>query len=306
MWVELSLEVDPRDVELVADIVRQRCPNVAVEYRGPFALPEPWPAPVEASPALRATSALVRIYLPADEADARLRRSLRLALRFAPLARPARWRRARRLRDEDWQRAWQRRLRARRIGRLLVRPSWDTATAKAGEVAIEIEPGMAFGTGEHPTTALCLRALAELVRGGESVLDLGTGSGILAIAAAKLGAARVLALDIDPQAVRAARENARRNGVEGVIDVHQGTLTPGMTARARYDLICANIDGLTLERLAPLLARALGPGGRLVLSGFLSESARALAEAFSALGLRPLAELHEAPWAALVLEKADA
>ncbi len=306
MWVELSLEVDPRDAELVAEVLRQRCPSVAVEYRGPFPHCQPWPAPAEASPSLVAGSALVRLYLPEAEADPRLRRSLRLALRFVPVSRPVRWRRARRLRDEDWQRVWQRRLRARRIGRLLVRPSWDAKAARAGEVTIDIEPGMAFGTGEHPTTALCLRALERAVRGGESVLDLGTGSGILAIAAAKLGAAHVLALDVDPQAVRAARENARRNGVEAVVDARVGTLTPEVAEGGRFHLVCANIDGLTLERLAPLLAQSLAPGGRLVLSGFLLESAPALARTFESLGLGVLDIPQEAPWAALVLERGHA
>ncbi len=303
MWVELTLEVASQDAELVADVLRQRCPGVAVEFRGPFPQPESWPAPAEVSPATATDTALVRIYLPAEEADRELARSLRLALRFVPLSRPARWRGRRRLRDEDWQRAWQRRLRARRIGRLLVRPSWDARPARAGEAVIEIDPGLAFGSGEHPTTALCLEALSRLVRGGERALDVGTGSGILAIAAAKLGAARVLALDVDPQAVRAARENVRRNGVEAVVEVREGTLTPALAEGEPFDLACANIDGLTLERMAPLLARALAPGGRLVLSGFLTETAPALAEAFAAHGLRVLASPSRPPWAALVLAR---
>jgi ribosomal protein L11 methyltransferase len=110
-----------------------------------------------------------------------------------------------------------------RIGRaLVVRPSWVDYRLKGGETVIQIDPGMAFGTGQHPTTAMCLRALEDLVRPGSSVLDLGSGSGILSIAAAKLGAARVLALDIDAQAVKATGENAGINGVLGVVDVREG------------------------------------------------------------------------------------
>jgi ribosomal protein L11 methyltransferase len=301
MWLQLTLQVAPQDAELVADVLRQRCPAVAIEYRGPFRAEGAWAAPAEDSPARDASTALVRVYLPEDEATPDLRRSLRLALRFLPLTAPLRWRRARRLRDEQWQRAWQRRLRARRIGRLLVRPSGQAAVARAGETVIEIDPGLAFGTGEHPTTALCLAALSRLVRGGERVLDVGTGSGILAIAAARLGAARVLALDIDPQAVKAARANALRNGVEAVVEVREGTLTPALAEA--FDLVCANIDGLSLERMAPLLAAAVVPGGRLVLSGFLTETAPSLARAFEALGLRVEERPVRKPWAALVLAR---
>jgi len=301
MWLQLSLEVTPQDAELVAEVLRQRCPAVAVEYLGPFGRGEPWPGPAEAPLAPQAARALVRLYLPEDGATPALRRSLRLALRFLPLSGPLRWRRPRRLRDEDWQRAWQRHLRARRIGRLLLRPPWDGTRARASDLVIEIEPGLAFGSGEHPTTALCLEAISRLVRGGERVLDLGTGSGILAIAAARLGAARVLALDIDPQAARSARDNARRNGVQEVVEVQEGTLTPELAEG--FDLVCANIDGLTLERLAPLLARALAPGGRLLLSGFLTETAPALAQAFEALGLRVEEVPVREPWAALVLAR---
>src|SRR3970282_679577 len=145
-------------------------------------------------------AALVKGYLPPGEDSAGVPRSLRLALRSAPLERPPRWRRARRLREEDWRDSWKRYFRPQRIGkRLLVKPSWATYEVAAGDTVIEIDPGMALGTGQHPTTAMCLRALEESASGGrpgDAVLDLGAGSGILAIAAARLGAGRVLGLDI--------------------------------------------------------------------------------------------------------------
>jgi len=300
MWLEMAVEVDARDAELVADVLSQRCPRVAVEYLGPFPL-GPWPA--EESPAHRARRAVVRLYLPAEEATPALRRSLRLALRFVPLQGPHRWRRARRLAEESWQRAWRRHLRARRIGRVVVRPSWRPVRARAGEVVVEIGPGMAFGTGGHPTTALCLKALASLVSVGDRVLDVGTGTGILAIAALKLGAAWALALDIDPQAVRAALDNARRNGVADRVEVRQGTLTPEVVREGPFQVVMANIDGLTIRRLAPLLAQSLAPGGWLVVSGFLSEGAQEVEEALAAAGLRPREVMSEGVWAALVMGK---
>ncbi len=143
---------------------------------------------------------------------------------------------------------------------------------------------MAFGTGQHPTTAMCLRALETRLRPGEAVLDLGAGTGILAIAAARLGAGRVLALDIDPQAVKAARENAAANGVQGEVEVREGTLPEGARGR-RFDLIVANISGLTIDRLAANLAGALRQNGTLIVSGFLEDTVEALGRALAAADL---------------------
>jgi ribosomal protein L11 methyltransferase len=145
---------------------------------------------------------------------------------------------------------------------------------------------------------MCLRALEETVRPGATVLDLGSGSGILGIAAAKLGAARVLALDIDPQAVKATKENARINEVAGVIEAREGPLE---SARGeQFDIIAANISGLTLERLAPQLASSLNPGGVLVASGFLDDAAAGLARVFTDTGLSVERVLAEGVWRAII------
>ncbi len=182
-----------------------------------------------------------------------------------------------------WRDSWKKHFGIQRHGRaLVVKPSWTHYRLKRGEIVIDIDPGMAFGTGQHPTTAMCLRALEDHVRPGSRVLDLGCGSGILAIAAAKLGAEQVLALDIDPNAVRAAQENASANGVADVIDVREGTVD---VASGPFDLIVANISGLTLERLAVQLARPLRPGGWLIASGFLEDAVAGLSCAFESAGL---------------------
>ena len=136
---------------------------------------------------------------------------------------------------------------------------------------------MAFGTGQHPTTAMCLCALEEFISDRAAVLDLGCGSGILALAAAKLGASRVVAIDNDPQAVKATTENAQANEAADVIEVREGTLDA--ISGETFDLIVANISGLTLARMAPDLAEALNAGGRLILSGFLEDTLDALARA---------------------------
>jgi ribosomal protein L11 methyltransferase len=168
---------------------------------------------------------------------------------------------------------------------------------KRGAIVIDIDPGMAFGTGQHPTTAMCLRALEDHVRTGSIVLDLGCGSGILAIAAAKLGAEQVLALDIDPNAVRAARENAAANSVADVIDVREGTLD---AAGGPFDVVVANISGLTLERLAVQLVRSLTPGGSLITSGFLEDAVAGLSCAFEAAGLTVVNLIEDGVWRAII------
>ena len=297
-WLEIAAEVAGIDAETVADAFRQHCPGgVAIE---PSVRPRGNGYVVDGD-----APALVKGYLPPGEDSVRVRRSLRLALRFAPLERPPRWRRARRLPEERWRGSWKRYFRPRRIGRrLLVKPSWARYRTRMGDTVIEIDPGMAFGTGQHPTTAMCLRALEGRVRRGDDVLDVGTGSGILAVAAAKLGAGRVLALDIDPQAVKAARENAAANGVGDAVEVREGTLPESM-AGERFDIIVANISGLTLERLAASLAGALRDGGALIVSGFLEDAVAGLGRVFAAAGLRVDSVEADGVWRAMVAGKSS-
>jgi ribosomal protein L11 methyltransferase len=187
-----------------------------------------------------------------------------------------------------------------RIGRrLLVRPSWVRAPAPGGAATVTLDPGMAFGTGRHPTTRLCLEALVRHLGGGERVLDVGTGSGILAIAAAKLGAGHVLALDTDGLARRIARDNARRNGVAGRVQVPGGRLAAAVAAAGAFDVVVANLTAQDLGRLLPWLARRVRPGGLAVLSGILRGQGSHVRRAARAAGLGwPLAR-RRAEWVAL-------
>ncbi len=291
-WLEIAVQVAGIDAETVADTFRPHCPGgVAIE---PATRPQGDGYVVDGD-----APALVKGYLPPGADSARVRRSMRLALRFAPLQSPPRWRRARRLREERWRDSWKRYFKPRRIGeRLLVKPSWAKYEVKAADAVIEIDPGMAFGTGQHPTTVMCLQALERRLRPGEAVLDLGTGSGILAIAAARLGAGRVLALDIDPQGVKAARQNAAANGVRGVVEVREGTLPESVRGR-RFDLILANISSLTIERLAASLAEALTDAGTLIVSGFLEDAVETLSRGLAAAGLKLERVEAEGVWRAI-------
>lgn len=178
--------------------------------------------------------------------------------------------------DEDWVRRTQAQFKPLVFGdRLWVGPGWHEPPAGSPAAIVRIDPGMAFGTGSHPSTRLMLEYLAGALRGGERVLDYGCGSGILAVAAAKLGASAVDAVDIDPQSVTTTLENAARNGVE-VRTTLPEQLVPGV-----YDVVVANILAQPLILLAPLLAARLAPGGRLALAGLLDSQADEVMAAYA-------------------------
>jgi ribosomal protein L11 methyltransferase len=204
---------------------------------------------------------------------------------------------AKRVDDKDWLESWKAEFVPIRIGAFLVRPTWSEP---AGGDAVELilDPGMAFGTGLHPTTQQCLEALSTLPLEGKSVLDVGTGSGILAIAAAKRGAAPVVAVDTDTLAVDAARENAVRNGV--AIPVAEGSAAdvPG-----RFDIVIANIVSPVLQRIAPHLAARLAGGGTLLVAGISAPAEAATRQAFARVRLRALDRTERDDWVALALRR---
>ncbi len=201
---------------------------------------------------------------------------------------------------EDWAETWKRHVRPVCVGRLWVGPAWELARAPREAVAIVIEPGMAFGTGDHPTTALCLAALDQelLLRPGATVLDVGTGSGVLAIAATKLGARRVVGSDIDPRALVIARENAEQNGTASL----ELTERPLERIAGVFDVVVANLFAGVLCQLAPRLRARLAPRGALFASGILGPQAADVLAAFEREGLR-LVERHDSgEWVLLALE----
>jgi len=198
--------------------------------------------------------------------------------------------------DQDWSETWKAGFHAVTVGRVFVRPSWIDAPVPAGAVEIVLDPGMAFGTGTHPTTSLCLSALAELVGPGVAVLDVGTGSGLLAIAAAKLGAARAAGTENDPVALEVARENAERNGVALELHLQAPDAVPGS-----FDLVVANILANTLVELAPAVASKLTPGGTLLLSGILAGQEAEVRAAYVAQGLVAAPDRAHDEWRLLVL-----
>jgi ribosomal protein L11 methyltransferase len=176
--------------------------------------------------------------------------------------------------EQDWVRATQSQFRPIHVGdRLHVVPTWCEPPATG--ITLRLDPGLAFGTGSHPTTRLCLEWLLDEVRGGESVLDYGCGSGVLAIAAAKLGAACVFGTDVDPQALRTSSDNAQANGASVTV------VAPGALPARTFDLVVANILANPLVALAPAIAGRVRAGGRLALSGILASQADAVVIAYS-------------------------
>ena len=257
---------------------------------------------------------VVKTYLPLDGTSGELRRRLEEGLwhlaQIHPFPEPT----VRELAETDWAEAWKQHYHLLRIGRrLVVVPAWETYEAAQGEVVIRLEPGMAFGTGLHPTTRLCLEAIEQRLPAGQAVLDVGTGSGILAIAAAKLGAGPVLAIDADPQAVASAQQNIALNGVAGQVQVRHSTVPGGADLpvcfvldhplepldAGQFDLIAVNILAPVIVGMAPALAARLTPGGNLIAAGLVDSQESEVVAALSAQGLQVVNRSQEKDWICL-------
>ncbi|BCR03513.1 ribosomal protein L11 methyltransferase [Desulfuromonas versatilis] len=298
----MRIEIPAAGIDLVShELAELGCEGVTVEERtlDTFIPPDPDEIPTG--------NLHIKAYFPAGDDAAELCRRVRERLEWlAPLvpglvpALPE----VTPVRNEDWAEGWKQHFSAVRIGpRLVVKPTWEPFTAEARDVVVNLDPGMAFGTGTHGTTRLCLEAIAELFETAtppRRVLDVGTGSGILAIAAAALGAERVLACDIEEQACLTASENALLNRVGDHLEV---TGAPLSSLERGFDLVLANILAEENIRLASELVERLAPGGALVLSGILQEKEALVQEAFAAYPLTGPVVSHREEWSCLLYRK---
>ena len=304
-WIELSVEVDPEAVEPVSELFAR------VGYNGGVVVeqsllpqegePDAWSelGPPEIDPT-RAIS--VRTYLPDDNEAAGVQRQIEEALWHLGRMRDIGPLNVRACKEEDWANAWKAFYGIQRVGeRTVIKPSWLEYTPKEGDIVLDLDPGMAFGTGLHPTTRLCLTALEKHVRPGLNILDLGTGSGILAISAAKLGGptVRVTALDTDQIAVEATEQNVERNGLSAQITVGQGS-TGAAGEDAPYGLVVANILASVIIELSRPLHALIEPGGTLISSGIFIDRGEAVVEALTKAGLPVRERVQEGDWLCLV------
>jgi len=212
---------------------------------------------------------------------------------------------------EDWSETWKSFFKPLIIGKnIVIKPTWEPYEPKPGQVLIEIDPGRAFGTGKHPSTALCLEILELILSESSrkkkdtvtSVLDVGTGSGVLGIAAARLGARRVLGLDLDPEALKVAEENLLRNGVEGIMSVSS---IPLHRLGETYDLVIANLTAPVITQMAANLSRCVSPEGWLVLSGILNEQMEEVVKSFQAHYFKEVDSWTMEEWRAILLRRKE-
>lgn len=307
VWVELSVVADIEAVEVVSEILTRFAPGGTSVEPGFSLIDEGLGAVVDTT-----KPAIVRAYLPGidpagvEAAVADVTSALGHLQAFG--LRPIGELQTRLVREADWAEAWKSHFPVLRVGRrIVIRPTWRRHRRLPEDVVLSLDPGMAFGTGLHPTTRLCLAALETLAdegllgsgagRGGIArVIDVGCGSGILAIAAGKLGAGELLGLDTDPIAVEATLANARLNGLTRRIRVRRGSLPSG---EGPFDLVLANLIASLLVRLAVQLREEMAPGGRLLASGIFRDREDDVRTAFEAAGLRLGRRWAEEDWVAL-------
>jgi len=301
-WAEIACEVPTDMVDVLADFLVELTGNgVGIDnlHLDTFSLDTVAESPTK----------IVRGYLPLDDSLEEMRIRVEQFLAEAGPSFPGFVYAAPVIsvvRNEDWANNWKVHFKPVRLGkRLVIKPTWEEFTPQGGDLVIQIDPGMAFGTGAHPTTRMCLEQLEEICFdqcGGklpDPVLDVGTGSGVLSIAAALMGAHEITAIDIDPEAVRVTGENLALNGFAGEVDVS----TTDLSALAgSFAVVLANILAEELVRLADRLDARVAAGGWLILSGILTEKADFVRAAFPSMEL--VASPQEAEWSCLVLRKA--
>lgn len=247
---------------------------------------------------------IVHLYWPKPEWSAEVRDRLSRTLqRLDSVVSPERDIRVEELPDQDWNRQWAQSVRPIRIGRrIIVRPSWEAVALQAQDIEIVLDPKQAFGTGHHATTRMLLEWLEDLVHGGEFVLDVGAGSGILAMIALRLGAASALGVECDPVAVDCARGYVKENGFGNNLEFRCGTLEKvDRQVELRPDLVLANLDGETLLLLCDQLAQYASYGARLLLSGILLDQEQEIVEAFSKVDVMLVQRREQDGWVALEL-----
>ena len=295
LWVELSIDTPAEFVEPLTQVFTEHGEGgVAIELPAGHNPDEGETAPVPE----RVT---VTTYIPHDNRlegrYARIDTAVRLVAHVGDVSKL----RVRVVEEEEWQESWKEHFHVLRVGmRTVIVPTWRTYEPREDDIVISIDPGMAFGTGHHPTTRMCLELLEQHVEPGAHVLDLGCGSGILSIATAKLGASDVLGLEIDPIAASVAERNVRENGVRDTVTTDEASLPHPKAEANGYDLLVANVSAKVITELADHIVRAVRSGGTLLFSGILDKQKTEVIERMVALGVHFEDGLTDADWVALI------
>lgn len=292
-WVELAVQADNEAVEAVSEIFSR------YGHGGGVAIDEPFEQESDGDNLRIATDRpfTIRTYIARDEGAREKVEALERALWHLGQMRYVGPLTATEREEEDWANAWKEHFYVHRVGeRTVIRPPWRDYERQDGDIVINLDPGMAFGTGLHPSTQLCLIALEERMRPGMRVLDVGVGSGVLTIAAARHGAAAIDAIDVESVAVRATRENIERNGLTTPIRVSLGTVEQTEEYAGRYDLVVANIIARIIIELADALLAACAPGGRLITAGIIIDRADEVRAALEAAGLTAIEQHQMGDW----------
>lgn len=292
-WIEVSLQVDGESAEAVAEVL-ERFGHQGVSLEQDGIPPDTWDEGEVPPP----QSLTLRAYFPDDDELEATKLQLETALGHMRLMYPMPTPVYQKLQSADWAEAWKAHYQPLRVGqRLMIRPLWIDMQLAPDDIEIALDPGMAFGTGSHPTTQLCLQALEDLLQPAQSVLDLGSGSGILSIAAAKLGAGQVLALDIDSIAVDSTRENAQANGVGRKVIAERGSHTCLLSSARRFDLVIVNILARIIMKMAnERLGEIVRPGGLAIFSGIIDSQVNEVDKALRKTGLQPYARRRIGDW----------
>lgn len=298
-WLELSSVSEPEAADAVAEVFGRFGRGVAIDQP---VLQAPDGDGGWIDPNL---NVVVKTYIPVDEKAEETRRLLEEAAWHLGRLRHVEPLQTKVIAEEDWASSWKRFFFPHRVGkRLVIVPSWRRRVRQPDDLIIRLDPGMAFGTGLHPTTRMCLSLLEEHVHEGDHVFDFGCGSAILSIAAALLGAARMEAVDVDAIAVDVAQENARRNKVARKVRVRKGTVEEGRPVPgAPFDLVAANISAFVLKNAASGLLAAVKPGAPAILSGILNTGADDVRASYEGAGWQHEETRSEGDWIAMVVRR---
>jgi ribosomal protein L11 methyltransferase len=300
-WYQLSVDVDSEAVEAVSELFGRYGFNEGVAIEEPYVqdgdgdnLGIVFDKPFT-----------IHTYVAEEDFRPEIIEEMRQALYYLGQLRGVSDVRVSSLKEEDWANAWKDHFEVHKIGdRVVIRPPWREYEPKDDEVVIVLDPGMAFGTGLHPSTKLSMLGTEEVVKPGDTVLDVGTGSGILAIAALKIGAVKADTVDVEQIAVKATAENAERNGVSDCLAIEHGSVGPGQPFHGeQYDVVLANIIARVLIELSESIVQHTKPGGSMLLAGIIESREQDVIDAFAAQGADVVNRRFQEDWVSLVLRR---